>query len=57
MKAPYKRGAKLIYNGRLGTNIEVTYKKWWGFQRGALIVVQFQNGMETTVHVDEVRPK
>jgi hypothetical protein len=51
MKAPYKRGTLLSYNGNC-----VKYVRWWGIQRSSLIVVRFDDGSEKTVHVSEVSP-
>lgn len=56
MKAPFKRGTRLVWRGRT-----VKYVKWMGFERAALIIVEDPNsktvaGRRFTVHVDEVKP-
>lgn len=56
MPAPYKRGTKLVYSGCDFKKGVVTYKRWWGFQRAALIVVLSEDGNEHTVHQDDVKP-
>lgn len=56
MAAPYKRGTKLQYVGAHHSHGRVTYVKWHGFLRGALITVRFVDGKKRVVHVDEVYP-
>jgi hypothetical protein len=56
MTAPFKRGTKLVYTCRKGHKHQVTYKKWMGFERSALIVVQFADRTESVVHVNDVKP-
>lgn len=56
MAAPYKRGTKLQYVGAHHSHGRVTYVKWHGFLRGALITVRFPDGVKRVVHVDEVYP-
>lgn len=57
MKAPYKRGTRLIYTcPRHGTQTPVKYVKWMGFARSAFIVVKGPDGKRATVHVNDVKP-
>ena len=56
MPAPYKRGTKLQYVGAHHGHGPVTYVKWHGFLRSALITVRFVDGKKRVVHVDEVYP-
>lgn len=51
VKAPFKRGTKLLFRGK----VEVKYIKWWGFSRAALIIVEGPDGTRATVHVNEVK--
>lgn len=54
-KAPFKRGTKLDYAGAHHPHGLVTYVKWWGIMRSALIIVRFPDGKEATVHINEVK--
>ncbi len=66
MPAPYKRGQRLIYsNPQTGQDEAVTYQKWWGFERSALIMVTRDSDRDKlgypgccrfTVHVNDVKP-
>ena len=56
VKAPFKRGTKLTFTCRKhGTQTPVTYVRWWGFERSALIVVRWPDKSESTVHLDDVK--
>lgn len=54
-KAPFKRGTKLIYTCPNGKQVNVTYRKWWGIMRSALIIVEGPDGKCATVHVNDVK--
>lgn len=57
MPAPFKRGTKLVYTcPRHGNKVKVTYVRWMGFNRSALIAVKGPDGTEAIVHVNDVKP-
>lgn len=57
MKAPFRRGQPLYYSGAHRPHGPVKYVRWMGFERSALVVVEFPDGTRATVHVSEVSPR